>query len=235
MLNELRMRAFWACALWIEQMLRTNPSNLNELLEEVIDSKDFIYGLGSLLYHGKLGNRSAYLSSSNNETQAEVMALLNLPNNTTKEKVVNKVLHNKDNDGEDDGNDDGDEDEGLLEGIDNIDWAEIDDALIGGVDDEEAVEEGASLSTVGTNLQSKINWKQRSCLLENVEVVYGTQAACPNPNNTVIIEIDPGERYSMTVAKLDLTNPTKREILRVSRNYLHKQLKKQARNGRAEG
>ncbi|ORZ04697.1 hypothetical protein BCR41DRAFT_425812 [Lobosporangium transversale] len=63
MLNEARIRAFWACALWIDNLLTTGPSNpadLPQLLDEVLDSRDFIYGLAALLYHGVMSPLSRY-------------------------------------------------------------------------------------------------------------------------------------------------------------------------------
>ena len=72
----------------------------------------------------------------------------------------------------------------------------------------------------------KVNWKQRSRLLENVEVKYASEDKCPDPNNTVVIGIDPGEKYSVTVAKLDPQQRDKRWILRVSRRFLYNPYKK---------
>ncbi|KAF8947049.1 hypothetical protein BGZ46_005657, partial [Entomortierella lignicola] len=413
MLNELRIRAFWACALWIEHLLTTKPSGFQERLEDILDSKDFIHGLATLLYSGTIGTRSKYYSDeknvkgsgvkpdqliayehflsktglpplkeiypgltvgkptqmlmisvqaalrshyrnaefdvdkpndgtssidffftqnatakkyvdfptssfspraiclsehclldilwSNAEARDKIIELLGL-NKRTKATAEDKILRDKGvlfkvlfslkgyrgvglqsdehlhkkrlrpsfftngltlillaydtskfkkgrgpqaaqpsgsqvhasatqssqviqpsnapvpsqsssakqgyspidligsggNDGTDDSDDEGDVDgdEDLLADFDDIDWLEVDEAFIGGIDNDEgdgetAGEEGAS--SVSTSPRSKINWKQRSRLLENVEVMYDSPTVCPNPENTVIIGIDPGE------------------------------------------
>ncbi|ORZ28768.1 hypothetical protein BCR41DRAFT_4602 [Lobosporangium transversale] len=133
-------------------------------------------------------------------------------------------------DGGDDGDDDGNEDDDILLGISDIDLLEVDEPFLDGGEGEEAAKEGTSstnpLFPVSPSPRREINWKQRSRLLENVEVKYDTQAACPPSESTIIIRIDPGERYSMTIAKLDPRKPNEREILRISRAYLYKPSKK---------
>ncbi|KAF9406410.1 hypothetical protein BGZ76_006345, partial [Entomortierella beljakovae] len=433
MLNEMRIRAFWACALWIDHQLQKTPapSNLDKRLDEVIDSKDFIHGLATLLYTGQMGTRSKYHQESkhdpaatkptqlqayelfqaqtslrplneaypgftvgksssmlmifvqaalrahyrnaefneektddnkssisfffeqnsvekkyvdfpksafspralclsehslleilwsNNEAREMISTRLSLTK-TTKGAAEEKVLGQKGilfktmfsmkgykgvglqsdnhvptprrqlrpsfftngltltllaydtskykrgrgpqvsqvsqsssaqpgpssssaqlgssssnpagmgNDGDGDEDEDIEGDEDLFGGIDDDDIMQVDKPFIGEIEeDEEEVEEGSSstnpLSPVSVNLRSKVNWKQRSRLLENVEAKYNTSTVCPDPNNTVIIGIDPGEKYSMTIAKLDPQRANEREILRVSRNYLYRPLKK---------
>ncbi|ORZ01982.1 hypothetical protein BCR41DRAFT_375206 [Lobosporangium transversale] len=84
-------------------------------------------------------------------------------------------------DGGDDGDDDGNEDDDILLGISDIDLLEVDEPFLDGDEGEEAAEEGTSstnpLSPVSPSPRREINWKQRSRLLENVEVKYDTQAA----------------------------------------------------------
>ncbi|KAF9342596.1 hypothetical protein BGX34_007921, partial [Mortierella sp. NVP85] len=67
-----------------------------------------------------------------------------------------------------------------------------------------------------------VNWKQRSRLLENVEVVYKDPAACAPLANAVVIGIDPGVKYSLTAAKIDPARPNDREILPISKRFLMK-------------
>ncbi|KAF9432435.1 hypothetical protein BGZ76_010824 [Entomortierella beljakovae] len=135
---------------------------------------------------------------------------------------------------EDDGNEDGDDEdddlvelENILEGSDDS-WMEVNEAFFEEIDEEDSGEiiSSARSSTSATSLRSKINWKQESRLLGNVEVKHNTPAQCPDPSNTTIIGIDPGEIYSMTIAKLNPNDSNEREILRASRKYLYKPLKK---------
>jgi hypothetical protein len=72
MLNELRIRAFWACALWIDH-LYSRPSTdttVPRLLDEVIDDKNFVFSLASLLYKGKVRRSSGSSAGKPNYLQA---------------------------------------------------------------------------------------------------------------------------------------------------------------------
>ncbi|ORZ28586.1 hypothetical protein BCR41DRAFT_417737 [Lobosporangium transversale] len=317
--------SFLGLRLVVDNLLTTGPSNpadLPQLLDEVLDSRDFIYGLAALLYHGVMSPlsskssrmvmvpvqaalRSHYRNAQQNATakkyldfptsafsprslclteaclldilwsnptvREEIVQLLEL-NMSTKGAAEDKILNHKGillqelfslkgykdvglqsddsprrklrtssqavqasssaqqgssssghgaGHGGDDGDDDGNEDDDILLGISDIDLLEVDEPFLDGDEGEEAAEEGTSstnpLSPVSPSSRREINWKQRSRLLENVEVKYDTQAACPPPESTIIIGIDPGERYSMTIAKLDTRKPNEREILRISR------------------
>ncbi|ORY98423.1 hypothetical protein BCR41DRAFT_375506 [Lobosporangium transversale] len=73
MLNELRVQAFWTCALWIDMLLTTAPTDLTQLLNKVLDSQKFIYGLGTLLYHGKVGSRADYVKNVKKYGQENVV------------------------------------------------------------------------------------------------------------------------------------------------------------------
>ncbi|KAF9991758.1 hypothetical protein BGZ80_008928, partial [Entomortierella chlamydospora] len=65
-LNELQQRTFWACALWIDKILRDiQQQQQQQQLDAVVDSTDFIYRLASLLYADDLGNQSNYKRSLN--------------------------------------------------------------------------------------------------------------------------------------------------------------------------
>ena len=70
MLNEVRQRVFWACALWIDKLILDTSlkfPDLQSLLDEVIDNRSFIYTLGSLMYTGELGPTSSYKKSLKNQ------------------------------------------------------------------------------------------------------------------------------------------------------------------------
>ncbi|KAK3829399.1 MAG: hypothetical protein J3Q66DRAFT_383936 [Benniella sp.] len=56
MLNELRQRVFWACALWIVQLMAACPENfLDQMLDEILDEQGFYNNLGTLIYKGRPG------------------------------------------------------------------------------------------------------------------------------------------------------------------------------------
>ncbi|KAF9981084.1 hypothetical protein BGZ79_006203, partial [Entomortierella chlamydospora] len=64
-LNELQQRTFWARALWIDKILRDGSKDVQQQLDAVVDSTDFIHGLASILYADDLGNHSNYKRSLN--------------------------------------------------------------------------------------------------------------------------------------------------------------------------
>ncbi|KAF9369280.1 hypothetical protein BGX21_006080, partial [Mortierella sp. AD011] len=58
--KELQQRTFWAYALWIGKILRDGSKDVQQKLDAVVDSTDFIYGVASIMYHDDMGNHSNY-------------------------------------------------------------------------------------------------------------------------------------------------------------------------------
>ncbi|KAF9971216.1 hypothetical protein BGZ65_010567, partial [Modicella reniformis] len=101
---------------------------------------------------------------------------------------------------------------------------DMDDEVLGLMDSQDGLEEPDESFTMIPGLGHHPNWKQRSRILENVEIEFKT----PNqfPSNTVIIGIDPGGKYPLTAAKIDPRNPQDREIVRIFRRFLNKSYSK---------
>ncbi|KAF9169084.1 hypothetical protein BGX21_006044 [Mortierella sp. AD011] len=93
-LNELQQRTFWACALWIDKILRDGSKDVQQQSNAVVDSKDFIHGLASILYHDDMGHQSNYRRSLNSSkplpmsSQLQAYNLFKRTTNTRPSKVI---------------------------------------------------------------------------------------------------------------------------------------------------
>ncbi|KAF9279603.1 hypothetical protein BGZ74_002807, partial [Mortierella antarctica] len=65
-----------------------------------------------------------------------------------------------------------------------------------------------------------MNFKQSSKLVPNIEVRFDRPEVCPDPDDTILLGMDPGEVNAMTITKLDPRFPNQRHVLKVRRSFL---------------
>ncbi|KAF9276140.1 hypothetical protein BGZ68_010242 [Mortierella alpina] len=85
----------------------------------------------------------------------------------------------------------------------------------------EAQAESSTSSSVSNTTAYAINWRQRSKLLENVEVVFQEPEYRDQFRDAVILGADPGEINPLVVSKIDSENPNARHTVKVTRSMLY--------------
>ncbi|KAF9217482.1 hypothetical protein BGZ59_003810 [Podila verticillata] len=77
-----------------------------------------------------------------------------------------------------------------------------------------------SSSTPAQQNRLIMNFKQASKLVPNIEVHFDHPEKCPDPDNAILLGMDPGEVNSLTITKLDPRFPNQRHVLKVRRSFL---------------
>ncbi|CAO3565491.1 unnamed protein product [Mortierella alpina] len=81
----------------------------------------------------------------------------------------------------------------------------------------------SSASSASNATAYAINWRQRSKLLENVEVVFENPEYRDQFKDAIILGADPGEINPLVVAKIDPKTPSARHTVKVTRSMLYTQ------------
>ncbi|KAG0313187.1 hypothetical protein BG000_005971, partial [Podila horticola] len=89
--------------------------------------------------------------------------------------------------------------------------------------DESVLDIWQRRSTSATPAQQNrlvMNFKQSSKFVPNIEVRFDRPEVCPDPDDAILLGIDPGEVNTLTITKLDPRFPNQRHVLKVQQSFL---------------